>query len=51
MPIQLRAPSQCRYDLMALGEIILRFNPGERRIRTAREFRTWNLAELESAQV
>jgi 2-dehydro-3-deoxygluconokinase len=41
MPIQLRDPSQCRYDLIALGEIMLRLDPGEGRIRCAREFKAW----------
>ena len=31
----------CRYDLVALGEVMLRFDPGEGRIRCAREFRVW----------
>ncbi len=44
MPIQLREKSLCKYDLIALGEIMLRFDPGEGRIRTAREFKVWNLA-------
>lgn len=29
------------YDLLALGEIMLRFDPGEGRIHTARNFRVW----------
>ena len=33
--------SECRYDLVALGEIMLRLDPGEGRIRTARGFRAW----------
>ena len=41
MPIQLREKAQCRYDLIALGEIMLRLDPGEGRIRTTREFRAW----------
>ena len=41
MPIQLRDPSECRYDLIALGEIMLRLDPGEGRIRCAREFNAW----------
>jgi 2-dehydro-3-deoxygluconokinase len=41
MAIQLRDPSQCRYDLLALGEIMLRLDPGEGRIRCAREFKVW----------
>jgi 2-dehydro-3-deoxygluconokinase len=30
-----------KYDLIALGEIMLRFDPGEGRVRTARQFRVW----------
>jgi 2-dehydro-3-deoxygluconokinase len=41
MPIQLRDKSQCQYDLVSLGEIMLRFDPGEGRIRTARQFKIW----------
>jgi len=41
MPIQLRDKSQCKYDMLALGEIMLRLDPGEGRIRTAREFKIW----------
>jgi 2-dehydro-3-deoxygluconokinase len=28
-----------KYDLVALGEIMLRLDPGEGRVRTAREFK------------
>jgi 2-dehydro-3-deoxygluconokinase len=41
MPIQLRDKANCRYDLLSLGEIMLRLDPGEGRIRTAREFKIW----------
>jgi 2-dehydro-3-deoxygluconokinase len=41
MAIQLRDQSECQYDMLALGEIMLRFDPGEGRIRTAREFKVW----------
>ena len=41
MAIQLRDPSQCRYDLLSLGEIMLRLDPGAGRIRCAREFSAW----------
>lgn len=30
-----------RWDLVALGEVMLRFDPGEGRIHTARQFRVW----------
>jgi len=33
--------SRARYDLVALGEVMLRLDPGEGRIRTARAFRAW----------
>ena len=39
--MQLRDKTQCQYDLVALGEIMLRFDPGEGRIRTARAFKVW----------
>ncbi|MGA2179271.1 MAG: sugar kinase [Verrucomicrobiota bacterium] len=41
MPIQLRDKAQCQYDMIALGEIMLRLDPGEGRIRCAREFKVW----------
>jgi len=39
--IQLREASTCQYDLLALGEVMLRLDPGEGRIRCAREFKAW----------
>jgi 2-dehydro-3-deoxygluconokinase len=36
-----RAAPECRYDAVALGEVMLRFDPGEGRIRNARSFRVW----------
>jgi 2-dehydro-3-deoxygluconokinase len=41
MPLQLKPKSSCRYDLLALGEIMLRLDPGEGRVRCAREFKVW----------
>jgi 2-dehydro-3-deoxygluconokinase len=37
--LQIRPSSECRYDVVALGEVMLRFDPGEGRVRTARSFR------------
>lgn len=37
----LRPASECRYDAVALGEVMLRLDPGEGRIRTARSFDVW----------
>jgi 2-dehydro-3-deoxygluconokinase len=31
----------CRWDCLALGEVMLRLDPGEERIHTARNFRAW----------
>jgi 2-dehydro-3-deoxygluconokinase len=33
--------SKCRWDLIALGEVMLRLDPGESRIARTREFRVW----------
>ena len=35
-------PSEaCRWDFLTLGEVLLRFDPGEERIGTTRHFRVW----------
>src|SRR6267142_2039987 len=39
--LKIKAPGSCKYDLIALGEIMLRLDPGEGRVRTAREFKVW----------
>ena len=31
----------CEFDLISLGEIMLRLDPGEGRVRTARQFQAW----------
>ncbi|MFM8716216.1 MAG: PfkB family carbohydrate kinase, partial [Spartobacteria bacterium] len=41
MPLTLRDPSTCLYDQISLGEVMLRLDPGEGRIRTARHFTAW----------
>lgn len=41
MTLQIRDSADCQYDVVSLGEVMLRFDPGESRIRTAREFRVW----------
>ncbi|GAB4246112.1 MAG: sugar kinase [Candidatus Methylacidiphilales bacterium] len=40
-PIELRAAADCRFDEISMGEVMLRLDPGEGRIRTARSFRAW----------
>lgn len=32
---------ECAFDILSLGEVMLRLDPGEGRIRTARQFRVW----------
>lgn len=32
---------ECKYDLVSLGEVMLRFDPGENRIRNTRSFQVW----------
>jgi 2-dehydro-3-deoxygluconokinase len=37
--LELRGADECRWDLVALGEVMLRLDPGEARIHTTRSFR------------
>jgi len=39
--LQIKPAGSCKYDELSLGEIMLRLDPGEGRIRTTREFRVW----------
>jgi len=41
MPLPLKNRESCAFDQVSLGEIMLRLDPGEGRIRTARSFRAW----------
>ena len=41
MAVPLRDQSTCKYDQISLGEVMLRLDPGEGRIRTARQFTAW----------
>jgi 2-dehydro-3-deoxygluconokinase len=41
MTLELRAPDDCTFDVVSLGEVMLRLDPGEERIHTARSFRVW----------
>ncbi len=38
MQLQFRAKEQCRWDLVSLGEVMLRLDPGDKRIWTTRTF-------------
>ncbi|MGC3955245.1 MAG: sugar kinase [Propionicimonas sp.] len=39
--VELRPTESCRWDALSLGEVMLRFDPGEQRIHTTRQFRVW----------
>ena len=41
MKLNLRPAEECTFDTVSLGEVMLRLDPGEGRIRTARSFRAW----------
>jgi 2-dehydro-3-deoxygluconokinase len=38
MPITVNSKPDCRWDLVSLGEVMLRFDPGDRRVWTSRNF-------------
>lgn len=39
--LDIKAKESCQYDLVSLGEVMLRLDPGEGRIRCTRQFRVW----------
>jgi 2-dehydro-3-deoxygluconokinase len=39
--LKIKPAGSCKYDLVALGEIMLRLDPGEGRVRTTRTFKVW----------
>ena len=41
MSLTLKPASDCRFDLVSLGEVMLRLDPGDARIHTARAFQVW----------
>lgn len=41
MTMNLRPIESCHFDIVSLGEVMLRLDPGEGRIRTARSFAAW----------
>jgi 2-dehydro-3-deoxygluconokinase len=41
MSLDIKPAAECAYDCISLGEVMLRLDPGEGRIRTARSFRAW----------
>ncbi|MCC6858601.1 MAG: sugar kinase [Bryobacterales bacterium] len=41
MALKIKSREECRWDAAALGEIMLRLDPGDGRIRTTRQFQVW----------
>ena len=41
MSLKIKKAEECDFDAVSLGEIMLRLDPGEGRIHTARSFRVW----------
>lgn len=39
--IQLKNKADCMFDMISLGEVMLRLDPGEMRVRNARSFTVW----------
>ncbi len=39
--LNIKPAEQCKYDVLALGEVMLRLDPGNERIWTARTFKVW----------
>ncbi len=37
--LNLRSASECKYDVLSLGEVMIRLDPGEERFQTTRHFR------------
>jgi 2-dehydro-3-deoxygluconokinase len=39
--LDVKPKSQCKFDVLSLGEVMLRLDPGDDRIHTGRTFRAW----------
>jgi 2-dehydro-3-deoxygluconokinase len=39
--LDIKSPEDCKYDILALGEVMLRLDPGAERIWTTRSFKVW----------
>ena len=41
MPLTIKPAASCHFDQVSLGEVMIRLDPGEGRIRTTRQFQVW----------
>jgi 2-dehydro-3-deoxygluconokinase len=39
--LKIKAAADCKYDILSMGEVMLRLDPGEGRIHTSRSFKAW----------
>jgi 2-dehydro-3-deoxygluconokinase len=39
--LKIKSKENCRWDIVSLGEVMLRLDPGDGRIHTTRDFRVW----------
>ncbi len=39
--MEIKSPDSCQFDILSLGEIMLRLDPGDGRVRTARSLNVW----------
>src|SRR5512136_788009 len=39
--LKIKPAESCKYDILSLGEVMLRLDPGDGRIHTARTFQVW----------
>ena len=39
--LMLRPKEECKWDLVSLGEVMLRLDPGDGRMATTRQFQVW----------
>lgn len=41
MALKIKSKEECRWDIVSLGEVMLRLDPGDKRIHTTRSFDVW----------
>lgn len=41
MSLKIKSKNDCRWDLVSLGEVMLRLDPGDGRVHTTRNFQVW----------
>src|SRR5437667_5411353 len=39
--LNIKPKSECKWDIVSLGEIMLRLDPGDMRVSTTRDFHVW----------